>query len=380
MLVPDRLREPVPRLAGDVAALPLPVAGEGEPPLVDLLRGDEAADAAGPSTGSRSTRSPRRAGLLASKLAAYAAIAGSASRPTRSRSSARSTSPTSTRSRGSSSAPTARRTPSARRSPRCSRRTRSSSSPSCSGAASRSGGPRTRRRRALIRRARHEGADDLVLGAGRARRHARALGPLRHARPAVPDRRRRRRGDRALPPDRRARCAARRRADQGLLVRQRRRAGAARRRRRRPPSHSLQNQFHQYVRHEVVPAIRSDCKSADIEIVGAGASIGAFHAVAVLCRFPDVFRAAVCMSGTYDLARFFDGPADDDFSSRRRCTSCPAWTRTAPLRRLRTRFILLASGQGAPRTRRVVEGGQRARSRGVPNRVDSGGRSGPTTG
>ena len=44
-LAPDRLRQPVPRLAGDVAALPLPVAGEGEPPLVDLLRRDQAADA-----------------------------------------------------------------------------------------------------------------------------------------------------------------------------------------------------------------------------------------------------------------------------------------------------------------------------------------------
>ena len=50
-LVPDRLREPVPRLAGDVAALALPVDGEGLPPLVDLLRGDEAQDAQEPGLG-----------------------------------------------------------------------------------------------------------------------------------------------------------------------------------------------------------------------------------------------------------------------------------------------------------------------------------------
>src|ERR1700733_400049 len=34
----------------------------------------------------------------------------------------------------------------------------------------------------------------------------------------------------------------------------------------------LQNQFHQYVKHELVPAIRNDCKTPDIEIWAAGAS------------------------------------------------------------------------------------------------------------
>ena len=126
---------------------------------------------------------------------------GSDSTPTRSTSSAPPTSATSTRCCGSSSAPTSPRTPSARRSPPCSRRTRSTSSPSCSGPASSGGGPRTRRRRAP-----HEGADDLVLVARRARRRSSARwGHVRHAGPGVPHRRRGRRGDRALPPRRRGR-------------------------------------------------------------------------------------------------------------------------------------------------------------------------------
>ena len=54
----------------------------------------------------------------------------------------------------------------------------------------------------------------------------------------------------------------------------------------------VQHQFHQYVRHEVVPAIRMDCRSEDITIWTTGASIGAFHSAAVLCRFPDVFSRA----------------------------------------------------------------------------------------
>ena len=75
----------------------------------------------------------------------------------------------------------------------------------------------------------------------------------------------------------------------------------------------LLNQFLEYVRWEVVPAIRADCESPDIEIITSGASIGAYNALAVLCRWPDVFRAAICMSGTYDLARFVNGPIDDNF-------------------------------------------------------------------
>ena len=40
-VAPDRLRQRVPRLAGDLAPLPLPVAGGGQPAVVDLLRRDQ---------------------------------------------------------------------------------------------------------------------------------------------------------------------------------------------------------------------------------------------------------------------------------------------------------------------------------------------------
>ena len=74
----------------------------------------------------------------------------------------------------------------------------------------------------------------------------------------------------------------------------------------------LFNQFHHAVRHEVVPAIRADMGGAETPIVAAGASIGAFNSLAVLCRFPDVFRAAVGMSGTYRIQRFLDGQSSQD--------------------------------------------------------------------
>ena len=50
-LVPDRLREPVPRLAGHEPAPAFPVARQGVHPLVALLRRDEEEDAREPRLG-----------------------------------------------------------------------------------------------------------------------------------------------------------------------------------------------------------------------------------------------------------------------------------------------------------------------------------------
>jgi esterase/lipase superfamily enzyme len=135
----------------------------------------------------------------------------------------------------------------------------------------------------------------------------------------------------------------------------------------------LQDQFHRYVRHEVVPAIRADCKS-ELEIWAAGASIGAFHSVAMVCRWPDVFARALAMSGTYDLRRFFEtGP--NDFSDEFWVSSPIHFVPTLEGRHLdvlRTRFILIPSGEG--RAEDIGESWRLANllgKKGIPNRVDS---------
>lgn len=141
----------------------------------------------------------------------------------------------------------------------------------------------------------------------------------------------------------------------------------------RSPEHRLemQHRFQQYVRHEVVPAIRMDCKS-DLEIWAAGASIGAFHAAAVLCRFPDVFSRALCMSGTYNLLRFA-GRAEPtaEFFVASPLHFLP--TLAGPhLDKLRTRFVHIASGEGNYED--IGESWNLARAlghMGVPNHVDS---------
>ncbi len=133
----------------------------------------------------------------------------------------------------------------------------------------------------------------------------------------------------------------------------------------------LQNQFHQYVRHEVVPAIRSDCKADDLTLWAAGASIGAFHSVAAVCRFPDVFSRACAMSGTYDLRRFYDATEfSDDFWVSSPLHFVPTLA-GRHLDVLKTRMIVLASGEGkAEDLGESWRMGNTLGAKGIPNRVD----------
>jgi esterase/lipase superfamily enzyme len=140
------------------------------------------------------------------------------------------------------------------------------------------------------------------------------------------------------------------------------------------PEHRMhmQHQFHQYVKHEVVPAIRMDCRSADIGVWAAGASIGAFHAAAVVCRFPDLFHRSLSMSGTYDLMRFCEAKEPtDDFR-----VSSPLYfvphLEGLHLDVLRTRYLHIATGEG--NWENVGESWGLANvlgAKGIPNRVDN---------
>ena len=139
------------------------------------------------------------------------------------------------------------------------------------------------------------------------------------------------------------------------------------------PAHRmwLLNQFHQYVRHEVVPAIRMDCQSPDIPIWTTGASIGAFHAVAATCRWPNVFQRALGMSGSFNILRFLQS---DDFTENYYVSSPLNFLpglEGPHLAELRKRFILLASGAG--KAENMGETWNMANllgKKGVPNRVD----------
>jgi len=133
----------------------------------------------------------------------------------------------------------------------------------------------------------------------------------------------------------------------------------------------LLNQFHEFVRWEVVPAIHADLGGQPIDIITTGASIGAFNAVAALCRYPDVFGAAVGMSGTYRIDRFYDEAWTQDLYFSAPLQFLPG-LEGPQLDRLRQRWVILASGEG-----KWEDAGESWRladilgAKGIPNRVDN---------
>jgi esterase/lipase superfamily enzyme len=133
----------------------------------------------------------------------------------------------------------------------------------------------------------------------------------------------------------------------------------------------LLNQFHECVRREVVPAIHADLGGQAIDVITAGASIGAFNAVAVLCRYPDVFGAAIGMSGSYRIERFYDEAWSQDLFYSAPLQFVPGLA-GPQLDRLRQRWVVLASGEGEWED--VGESWRLAEvlgAKGIPNRVDN---------
>lgn len=143
------------------------------------------------------------------------------------------------------------------------------------------------------------------------------------------------------------------------------------------PQHrgKVQDLFQEAIYHEVMPAIRADCKDASITAITAGASIGAFNSLACVVRYPDAFSHALCMSGTFELRRFIkDGDPGARFWSSSPLTLLPKLS-PAHLERLRKRFVLFASGEGEAED--IGESWRAAKllgDHGVPNRVDSWGK------
>jgi esterase/lipase superfamily enzyme len=133
----------------------------------------------------------------------------------------------------------------------------------------------------------------------------------------------------------------------------------------------LLSQFHECIRCEVVPAIHADLGGQALNMIAGGASIGAYNAVAVLCRFPDVFSAAIGMSGTYRIERFYDEAWSQDLYYSAPLQFLPGLDGTQ-LDLLRQRRVVLAAGEGAwediGETWRMASA---LGAKGIPNRVDN---------
>ena len=134
---------------------------------------------------------------------------------------------------------------------------------------------------------------------------------------------------------------------------------------------ALLDGFHHFVREEMIPAIWADTRSPGAEVIAAGASIGAFNAVALLCRFPDVVSTAIGMSGTYDVAKFVGPDAGEALFFATPRYFLPGLD-GATLHQLRRRFAILASGEGRwEHIGHSWELGAMMGEKGIPNRVDA---------
>jgi len=69
------------------------------------------------------------------------------------------------------------------------------------------------------------------------------------------------------------------------------------------------DQYDQYMRREFLPHIFHRAGTEDLAVYGA--SFGAYHAVNLAARYPEIIRKAVLFSGVYDIHRFLDGYWDE---------------------------------------------------------------------
>jgi esterase/lipase superfamily enzyme len=143
------------------------------------------------------------------------------------------------------------------------------------------------------------------------------------------------------------------------------------RRNRTPAASAALAAFDGYLTQELVPAIHADCGGAQ-DIVVAGPSIGAFNALTAICRHPDLFSHAICMSGTYGLEKFIEGEVDENWFLSSPLHFVPGLPEDHPqLERLRERFVLLTHGTGRwEDPKETWDVANTLGKRGIPNRVD----------
>ena len=113
------------------------------------------------------------------------------------------------------------------------------------------------------------------------------------------------------------------------------------------PSHKAirHQQYNDYICNEVVPFVKN-YSSPETKIITTGASLGAFHAANILFRRPDLFQGVIAMSGTYDLKKYTNGFYDDNCYFNSPDDYLPNLTDEHVLSQLRTKTIIVASGQG----------------------------------
>lgn len=68
--------------------------------------------------------------------------------------------------------------------------------------------------------------------------------------------------------------------------------------------------YERYLVEELVPYLRH--MTGRETLAATGCSFGAYHALTMALRHPDIFTDCITMGGAFDITRFFDGYYDED--------------------------------------------------------------------
>lgn len=120
-------------------------------------------------------------------------------------------------------------------------------------------------------------------------------------------------------------------------------------RREREPAWRIQRHiaYEAWVTDTLVPWVREHCRSPQVPISAAGASLGGYYAANLALKNPETFRWALCMSGRYEMTHFTDGFANADVYFNSPLAYVPGLAGEALERVRRNTHLVLVCGQGA---------------------------------
>jgi len=112
-------------------------------------------------------------------------------------------------------------------------------------------------------------------------------------------------------------------------------------------------QYEQYILQEVLPLMHQENKGDYFEV--AGCSMGAYHALNMALKYPQLFNKVVCMSGRYDLTQhvtdfkdLFDGYHNEDIYFNMPRQYIANLTDDAVLNSISNLSIIMAVGETDP--------------------------------
>lgn len=105
--------------------------------------------------------------------------------------------------------------------------------------------------------------------------------------------------------------------------------------------------YDNYVTKEVVPFIHEHCHGSEQGILSNGVSMGGYHAANFFFRHPDVFDAAISLSGLFQLRMFVGDYLDDNIYFNSPLYYLPGLEDPLYLERYRKSTFIIGVGQGA---------------------------------